>query len=232
MKILVIDDTKRNLDSAIKTLTDHDVTICQTYDEAIVLLGNQWDAVLCDLMMPVVTSNKAAGPKRAFLNKEMVSGWSLALMAAMHGTKFVIVASRECHHRHPGSAMLDAFKVNYEYHIFSIDEAKVMFTNNIPMVELGGEEEANCYYCKGGDFYDYDCYCGGLGINPAIEDVREDLLKYYKDEVSKYGRRIGEQCNCVSECGHCHGTGKSINAIEGKDWSKLLNDLMDKSKEN
>jgi len=48
MKILVIDDTQKHLDSAVKTLEGHDVTLCASYDEALQLLEPQYDEDIRD----------------------------------------------------------------------------------------------------------------------------------------------------------------------------------------
>lgn len=43
MKILVIDDTQKHLDSALLTLEGHDITLCSSYDEAIGWLEIKYD---------------------------------------------------------------------------------------------------------------------------------------------------------------------------------------------
>ena len=182
MKILVIDDTQKHLDAAVETLKGHNVTLCASYDEALNLLEEQqdntifqrlykeyteacvtdayskahtkstlpyWDAVLCDLLMPA--GNDAQKEKKA-LGQEMPAGWSLALVAAMRGAKYVAVASDVNHHDHPGSAMLDRLD-DCRGHIFNIDGAKVLMTNRIDFVHPAEEICLECtMYLKN--------YCG------------------------------------------------------------------------
>ncbi len=171
MKILVIDDTQAHLDAATQTLSDHEVVLCSSYDEALKLLeqkrdeekferlykeyaGNYrkatdesllpyWDAVLCDLLMPA--GKDAQGDKGyQFIGKEMPVGWSLALVAASRGAKYVAVVSDTGHHDHPASAMLD--RINN--HIFNIDDARVLLTNRIRYAGIVGTESV-CPRCNG-----------------------------------------------------------------------------------
>lgn len=156
MKILVIDDTQTHLAAARQTLTEHDITTCSDYDEALKYLeekfvdksGNPcsgweddaekmpyWDAVLCDLLMPA--GRDAQGTRGLkFVGQEMPVGWSLALVAAKRGAKYVAVASDLDHHSHPASAMLDRL-----YGFLTIDGACVLFTNNVSLVNIAGLKE-------------------------------------------------------------------------------------------
>ena len=165
MKILVIDDTQKNLDSAVKTLEGHDVTLCSSYDEAIILLRERavdekgepcypgdadatkipyWDVVLCDLLMPVGERTHGQGQQK-YVGEEMPFGWSLGLTAAMRGAKYVAVASDVNHHDHPASAMLDGICD----HFFNIDGAKVLMTNVIYFVAPSKKICGKCaYHCK------------------------------------------------------------------------------------
>lgn len=165
MKILVIDDDKKHLDSAVATLAGHDVTLCSSYDEAVGLLRERalnkkgepcypgdedatkipyWDVVLCDLLMPVGERTHGQSQQR-YVGEEMPFGWSLGLTAAMRGAKYVAVASDVNHHDHPGSAMLDELNE----HIFRMDGAKVLMTNKISFVIPTEEVCAKCnYHCK------------------------------------------------------------------------------------
>lgn len=135
MKILVIDDSSIHLEAARKTLVGHDITLCDSHDEAIELLTCNWDAVLCDLMMPA--GENAQGSKgQKFIGEEMAVGWSLALTAASRGAKYVAVATDTNHHNHPASAMLDGIR----NHMFSVDGARMLMTNNLIFVDVEGEE--------------------------------------------------------------------------------------------
>lgn len=125
-----------------------------------------WDAVLSDLLMPAGSMDQG-NKGMEYVGKEMAVGWSLALLAARMGAKYVAVVTDMNHHNHPASAMLDAFN----RHIFSIDGAKVLMTNSVQKVGITGTEcqcekchgtgqqsredgsKYNCYYCKGGVDY-------------------------------------------------------------------------------
>lgn len=212
MRILVIDDTKKHLDAALQTLVDHDVTICSTYDDALELLEEcydreaekryisegmsewnarqkaskenklpYWDVVLCDLLMPA--GNDAQGSKgQQFVGQEMPVGWSLALVAATRGAKYVAVASDTNHHDHPASAMIDRIGV------VNVDGAKVIFTNNISLVGIFGSE----------------CVC------PTCNGTLRHNLRWDGKEA---------ECDCK--------TGTSFSKW-GKDWGKILNQLLRK----
>lgn len=153
MKILVIDDTQKHLDSAVKTLEGHDVTLCSSYDEALKLLEEKavdtrlpyWDAVLCDLLMPA--GKDAMGAKGdQYIGQEMPVGWSLALVAARRGARYVGVLSDTNHHDHPASAMLDRLDdEHWEPHIFNIDGASVLMTN---WVEYADNEKRDKHWGK------------------------------------------------------------------------------------
>lgn len=113
MKILVIDDSQKHQDSATETLSTHDLTIAPSYNEGCELIREGgWDAVLCDLLMPVDKCETAVG-------------WSLALLAVQNGAKSVVVVTDENHHQNADSAMMDKIKRE----VFSINESKVWFTN-------------------------------------------------------------------------------------------------------
>jgi len=155
MKILVIDDKWENLDAAKQTLIEHDVTVCSDYDEALGYLKESfvdksgkpcseweddakqmpyWDAVLCDLLMPA--GRDAQGTRGLkFVGQEMPVGWSLALVAAKRGAKYVAVASDLDHHSHPASAMLDRLG------FLTVEGALILFTNNVNLVNIVGTKE-------------------------------------------------------------------------------------------
>ena len=117
-----------------------------------------WDVVLCDLLMPA--GRDAQGSKgKQFVGQEMPVGWSLALVAATRGAKYITVASDTNHHDHPASAMIDRIGV------VNVDGAKVIFTNNISLVGIVGSE-CVCPTCNGTlrhnlrwDGKESDCTC-------------------------------------------------------------------------
>ncbi|MBT7007781.1 hypothetical protein HN958_04760 [Candidatus Falkowbacteria bacterium] len=116
MKVLVIDDSPLNQESARQTITDHDLTVVGTYDEAYDLLlvsfhgrpqcNEPFEVVLTDLLMPAGSRNQC-GPGKEFVGQEMPVGFALALNAVLHGAKYVGVVSMGEHHHHPALAMLD-----------------------------------------------------------------------------------------------------------------------------
>jgi CheY-like chemotaxis protein len=206
MRILVIDDNVNNLLAAKQTLAAHEVTACQSYDEALHLLRAEyvndegerfsypekdakqlpyWDAVLCDLMMPA--GKDAQGPKgMKYIGQEMPVGWSLAMVAAKRGAKYAAVASDANHHDHPASAMLDRL-----YGIIKIEGAQVMLTNEVQLVGLEGSG-SECSECHG---------------------------------AGKYVRDDGQVCNCWD----CSGTGM-IFSKKGKNWGAILDTIISSEK--
>ena len=122
-----------------------------------------WDAVLCDLLMP------ASGEQcrnHELVGQEMPVGWSLALVAAEGGAKYVAVVTDKSHHDHPASALLDRFSK----HVFVIDGAKVLMTNYVERVGIIGTEYGSCEMCGGSgkrlywDKTEIDCHsCNGSG---------------------------------------------------------------------
>lgn len=102
-----------------------------------------WDVVLTDLLMPAGPMMQGA-VGRQFVGQEMAVGWALALEAARCGAKYVAVVSDANHHDHPASAMLD----DIHDHIFTIDGARVLMTNLVPLVGIVGTEEV-CPNCAG-----------------------------------------------------------------------------------
>lgn len=221
MKVLVIDDTQKHLDSAVKTLEGHDVTLCSSYDEALELLNprcwdeklktyktrDYWDAVLCDLLMPVGEHTHGQSVHKC-VGQEMPFGLTLALTAARCGAKYVLMLTDASHHHNPASAMLDSLGNSHgEPHIFNIDGAKVAMTNFIEYFEFEGEEEeAECYNCQGTklSYKARSCkMCGGTRI------------------------RRDRECSCVKDvCDTCNGTGRLVVQKEGKHWGKFLDQIM------
>ncbi len=198
LNILVIDDNPNHLAAAQQTLAGHFVTCCSTHEEAVELLSQKydygqqkvlkdqyraqgmdfkeyyrraqdesrlsyWDVVLTDLLMP-------AGPMmqgevgRQYVGQEMAIGWALALEAARCGAKYVAVVSDANHHDHPSSAMLD----DIHDHIFTIDGARVLMTNLVPLIGIAGTEGV-CPKCNGTgkrrhEKIEFECHeCSGTG---------------------------------------------------------------------
>ena len=176
MKILVIDDSQSHQQSARQTLgSDHDLTVVGSHDEALEALSLYdenydekelyWDVVLSDLLMP---AGKAAqgGPGLQYVGTEMPVGWSLAIEAALNGAKYVAVVTDMNHHHHPASAMLNGMG-----RIFTLNNAKALFTNHVRMIGIEGTEKT-CEECGGtgeksrNDGSTYKCYtCNGTGTD-------------------------------------------------------------------
>jgi len=196
MKILVIDDSKNHRDSAVQTLAGHDLAVCSSYDEATKLLevkypgddgtskygyrpseGEKslpyWDAVLCDLLMPASDECQCDN----WSGQEMPVGWSLALVAASRGAKFVAVVTDMNHHKHPASAMLDRI---YK-HTFVVDGAKMILTNDVATVGIKGTENT-CPQCNGTK----RCGCEDGGAGYECYGCRPEGI-YYKERGKDWG---------------------------------------------
>jgi CheY-like chemotaxis protein len=114
MKILVVDDSKKNLLSAQPLVVDgHTVMAVSSYEEAIELLKpqNEYDVLLTDMLMPA--EPYMLGIKGlSFLGHEIPIGFVLMLLAGLNGVKFAIMATDTNHHDHPMSASVDWLHTN------------------------------------------------------------------------------------------------------------------------
>jgi CheY-like chemotaxis protein len=249
MRILVVDDKRKNRQSAMKTLSDHEIKIASSFDEAMEFLEQkidkekvqrllaeagftaepdyqdekQWKTyrealreaelksvipfpfkvVLTDMMMPM--SKETLHPDAYHPNEQVPYGYVIALLAALHGVKFVAMVTDIDHHQGAMSAALDYlgdcyyrkdFKPN-----FVINGAKVMFVHApfIQEIIIGG-----CEYCKGTGVCHF---CHGSGWR---DDVADDCNSC-RDDVGK--------------CKLCDGTGNDT-VDGGKDWGRILADLI------
>lgn len=197
MKILVIDDTKENLSSVKQTLKGHEVTVCDSYEDALLLIcpdqgprprvmSPYWDAVLCDLQMPLPAKTTYGDSLRPEENEGSLSsiGWSLALLAAKNGAKYVAVATTMGHGR-------VSYIVNpLSGHIFKIDDTNVLITNFVSRVGVKGTEGGKCSDCKGtGKKGPYRCgRCkDGIGFAEIGKDWGNVLDKVMgKDELKEF----------------------------------------------
>jgi len=159
MKVLIVDDNDLHCQAAVQTLSEHDLTIVSSYDEAYVLIQKtgrmhapsaetrttSFDAVFCDLLMPA--GSIAQGIEgQPLVGQIMPVGWALAINAALRGVRYVAVISDMSHHDHPGSALLDQMK----FQIFELHGARALFTNYLnklyhPVVD----SEIDCGLCGG-----------------------------------------------------------------------------------
>lgn len=146
LRILVVDDDQRNLDSAQRLLGDeHDLTTCTSHEEAVKLIDttireigsivgkgpSRWDVVLSDHNMPAWAS--ASSTRRGEM---MMVGWQIVLLAALNGAQYCAVVTAGNHHDDVTSAMLDPLGKAYWAYIerdpeytapFVINGAKVGF---------------------------------------------------------------------------------------------------------
>lgn len=115
MKILVVDDKQLNRDSAFETLgDDHDVTVADSFDEAMHLLvatddpSGPFDAVLTDMEMPMSSNN--IQPPIYQPGVEVPYGPFIVLRAALVGVKYIGMFTDGHHHSGPMQAALDFIK--------------------------------------------------------------------------------------------------------------------------
>lgn len=134
MKILVVDDTATNLESAKITLAGHELTLMSSEREARELFIQKFwsgsgktdgqppfDAVLLDLLMPH-DREKPEPNDWQFKNwtkfndrvgQLFVAGYGLALLAIANGVKHVAVATMGDHHQHPAMEQQDILTSNF-----------------------------------------------------------------------------------------------------------------------
>ncbi len=131
LRILVIDDTEKNLETARKQFAEHDVTTVASFTEAHVLLGNnnrtddtgpdkkpyvRWneglpnfDVVLTDLFMTAVPD----GGNTDKAGQDTTYGLVLALAAIRRGVKMVAIVTRGSHHNEPILWALDLLELEF-----------------------------------------------------------------------------------------------------------------------
>jgi len=107
LRILVIDDSSKHIDSAKHGLAGHHLTTATGYQEAMTLLGSEkFDVVLTDLHLPM--SSRTMGDK--FKLGELVPyGMLLMVEAVRHGARRVGIVTDLSHHDDPFSAAFDHF---------------------------------------------------------------------------------------------------------------------------
>lgn len=118
LAILVVDDSAVHRAAAQSQISDHDLVVVGTYEEALTLIeGNRWnicrrekaaprhfDVVMVDLLMPAPGLDRTE--KR--IGEEMPVGIFLGLLAAKRGAKALVFTDSD-HHAHPASACFDSF---------------------------------------------------------------------------------------------------------------------------
>lgn len=165
-----------------------------------------FDVVFCDLLMPA--SEMTMGPNgRGYIGQEMPVGFALALMASLHGAKYVAVVTDTNHHDHPASAAIDAFASRCPDEDdssgvpprFIINGAKVGYYHS-PMTFVEG---TLCLNCNGASNKDV-CYCVERNAGSPKLDC--------------------ERCKGVGlYCWDCRNSGKQW----GKNWGAVLKHLLE-----
>lgn len=145
MHILVIDDQKRNQESAQEQLgSEHELTITGSYSEALRMLHNiqekhrqGFDVVLTDDMMPAVeidVSNSRrptcfwATQHEKMLGIEVAVGIGIAQLASLVGAKYCGVVTATNHHDHPNAVIFDLISDKHARHpapLFKINDTVV-----------------------------------------------------------------------------------------------------------
>lgn len=124
MKILVLDDTKTQLDAAAEQLAGrgHELTLVSKFSEARALMAPHWDrekketvpgtmydVVLTDLFLPGEREGQGS-EGYAFIGELLPTGLACALLALKTGTPKVAIVSDGNHHAHPLVWALDALQ--------------------------------------------------------------------------------------------------------------------------
>jgi CheY-like chemotaxis protein len=124
-RVLVIDDTEKHCVAARTQLAaQYRLTVVSTYAQGKEEVGQGYDVVLTDLMLPASTETLGTDAITKYVGQEMPLGFVLALLAAKAGVKRIGVVTDLNHHAHPISAALDHLTG-----IFTVEGAKVVFSN-------------------------------------------------------------------------------------------------------
>ena len=214
MRILVIEDKQIHQDSARETLTDHDLMIAQSYDDAVDELNRpsfNYEAVLTDMNMPM---SKGTLSREAYKPDEQVPyGFVLALLAAHRGAKYVAMVTDTNHHKGAMSNALDKLSPTY----YKYEEE----WSNFDRVKLFTINGAKCIFVHAPFVKDI--------IKNAPCDCRDGLCQgchgTFKDGY-------GDPCYCTKDenpgkCNECKGHLRFDKKVEErKDWGRVLNDLL------
>ena len=113
MRILVVDDSKKQRKAAVEQLQSVGVEVVteSEYVTAVKRIerGEKFDVALLDLLMPA-EAEMLAGKALEHLGETIDVGYPLAIKLALLGIKRIAVATDTTHHEHPSSAMMDWFK--------------------------------------------------------------------------------------------------------------------------
>jgi CheY-like chemotaxis protein len=227
MKILVIEDSAINQEAARQTLSGHELTIAESYDEAMKLLlrkrsfdnkapkdtqPHPFDVVLTDLMME--PSDKGLSDCGHENNKgQMPVGFPLALAAALSGAKYVGCVTQTNHHDHPMSHSIDDLD-GYGHNDYWRDDSprsRAHFNINGAIVGFFHHPEylvegSICESCKGEKQTEQTCRtCSYNQLGGKSCEVCHDTHK------------------TMYRCHPCKGTGHR----KGKHWGKVLDRLLE-----
>lgn len=198
-KLLVIDDTQANLDSARETLKDsgYEVLVAKTYDEGRQLMYTEGlEVVLSDQIMPAQgVEERTAGCGGG---QEMVVGFALAMQAVTCGAKYVAVATDMGHHSHRASAMMDAVSDDYAGARFMVSSSVKKWSHFDDSLKESTNQAVVIFFQIGDTFERKGVAC------PTCNGSGKEPGKNY--------------------CSPCHG--KGIARGKGKDWAFVLNRLL------
>lgn len=157
MKILIIEDNEKHLQSARKFADEcgHTVTIAKNYDEAEEALCGEdrfgrhepvkaFDVVLTDLMMP---ASKTGLGTTDYIGTEQPYGLNLLMVAMRTGVKAVGLLTDGNHHSHPMTWALDTMR-GYVGKPFMIGDVTVLCSSNGPLIYNNIESSDPLYGAK------------------------------------------------------------------------------------
>jgi CheY-like chemotaxis protein len=134
MRILVVDDSKKNRVAAVDQLTAalHSVLALSDYTAAVEKVKEtKPDVALLDLLMPAEAMT--LGPEgQKYLGESICVGYPLAIKLALERVPLIAVATDTNHHNHPASAIMDWLSGE----VISIGASKVVMMH-APMTDEG-----------------------------------------------------------------------------------------------
>lgn len=166
-----------------------------------------YDAVLCDLLMPA-SKREMAGKGLGYVGQEMPVGLGLVLMAVRAKAKYAAVVTATSHHQHPAAAMLDPFlsRCPHKYD-----------GGSPPRFLMNGTRVG--YYAAPFCWLESSPPCVSCGGNFTREPC-----DWFQNEA-KHPEGCGKcHGSGMTHCGRCNGSGLSQT---GKDWGLVLKALID-----
>ena len=105
-RILVIDDSEKNVSAALVQLDEHDLRVSMSYVDGLdMLVGDSWtpEVVLSDLLMPA--ESQMLGPEgQRFVGQEIGVGLVIGMAAAEAGIPHVaVITDANLYIRYPDS---------------------------------------------------------------------------------------------------------------------------------